>query len=112
MRGVFELIHRRHGRQLVTAIDQDFGIAREGRGIAGHRDHQRHLALCQFARLRVRALARRIEDHGVEAFQFRRGERAAEEIALLHRDGFEARRTRRLREGFERGRVGVDSRDF
>ena len=112
MRGVFELIHRRHGRQLVTAIDQDFGIAREGRGIAGHRDHQRHLALCQFARLRVRALARRIENHGVEALQFRRGERAAEEIALLHRDGFETRRMRGLSKRLERGRVGIDGGDF
>ena len=38
-----ELIDRRDGGQPVAAVDQDARVAREGRGIARHRDHQRDL---------------------------------------------------------------------
>ena len=42
MRRIAELVDRRDARQPVAAVDQDAGVAREGRGIARHRDHDRH----------------------------------------------------------------------
>ena len=66
MGGMPELIDRRHRRQPIAAIDQNAGIAREGRRIARHRDDDGNGALGKLARLRLGALARRIEHHGVE----------------------------------------------
>ena len=86
MRRVAELIDRRHALEPVAAIDQDPRVARECRGIARHRDHDRHLARRELLRLRLRALPRRIEHHGVEVAQFLRHQRAAEQVARLGLD--------------------------
>ena len=84
---IAELVDRRDRADLVAAADQQRGVAREGGRIAGDRDHDRHRARRQLARLRLRALARRVEHHGVEAFQFSGDVRPAEQVALrdLHR---------------------------
>ena len=42
MRRMAELVDRRHGFQLVAAVDQNPRVARERRDIAGHRDHDRN----------------------------------------------------------------------
>ena len=59
--GIAELVDRRNGGELVTAADQNLRIAGERCRIARHcNDHDRHRA-GEFARLRLGALARRIE---------------------------------------------------
>ena len=68
MRGVFELIDRRHALQPIAACDQDSAaVARESRRIAGHRNHVSAFRFCDLARLRFGALTRRIEHDRVEA---------------------------------------------
>ena len=71
MRRIFELIDRRHAGELVTALGQNLHVARKRCRIARHRDHERHGALGKLARLRLRALTRRIEHHGVDPLEFR-----------------------------------------
>src|SRR3990172_5154708 len=41
--GEKELVDGRHATQAIAAVDEDPGIAREGRGIAGDGGHDRHL---------------------------------------------------------------------
>ncbi len=50
---------------------------------------QRHCALGEFACLRLGALTRRIEHHGVEAFEFASHVRAAEQVARDRLDRLE-----------------------
>src|SRR5215217_5247072 len=83
MRRIAELVDWRDGNQPIAAADQNACVARERRGIARHGD---------LARLRLRALARRIEHHRVEGFQFIRRERTAKEVARFGFDRFQARR--------------------
>src|ERR1700730_17643078 len=84
--GITELIDRRYLAEAVAAVDQDFGIACEGGGVARHRHDDRDAALGEFAHLRLRALARRIEHHRVEAIEFLGDERTAEQVAPLRHD--------------------------
>ena len=70
MGGRAKLIDRRHLAEAIAAIDQDFGIAREGGGVARRRDDHRDAALGKFACLRFGALARWIEHHRIEAVEF------------------------------------------
>lgn len=63
---VAELVDRHHGLDPITAIDEQPRVAREGRDVAGNCDDDRHLACGKLERLRLRALTRRIEHHGVE----------------------------------------------
>ena len=72
MGGMPELIHRRHRFQSIAAIDQQPDIAREGRGIARHRDDDGNGALGKLARLRLGALARRVEHQGIDALELLR----------------------------------------
>ena len=95
MRRIKELIDRRHARETITAVDEDAGVAREGRGIAGDRDHRGHGRCRQLARLRLGALPRRIEHHGVEPFELGRHQRAARQVTQLRRERLEPLRTRR-----------------
>ena len=84
----------------VTAVDQDICIAREGRDIAGHRDHHRNLARRQLLDLRLRALPRRIEHDGIVVAQFLRHQRTPEQIARLGLDRLQSGgRRRRLLQG-------------
>ena len=76
MRRIEELIDRRHAHETVTAVDEGARVAREGHGIAGNRDHRRHGRCRQLARLRLGALPRRIEHHGVGPFALRLADRA------------------------------------
>ena len=77
MGGMAELVDRRDRVEPIAAVDQDAGVAREGRRIARHRDDDGNGALGKLARLRLGALARRIEHHRVEALEFRRRPAAA-----------------------------------
>ena len=90
MRRVAELIDRRDRREPVAAVDQKAHVARERRRIARHRDDDRHAARGELARLRLRALARRIEHDGVEVVELRRTKRILEQIAPLDLDRLEA----------------------
>src|ERR1700756_2367505 len=51
MRSMAELINRCHALDPVTAIDQDPRVANKGRCIAGHCDHDGHLAGGKLKRL-------------------------------------------------------------
>ena len=66
MGGMPELVHRCNRNQPIAAIDQQADIARKGRRIARHRDDDGHGALGKLARLRLGALARRVEHQGIE----------------------------------------------
>jgi uncharacterized protein (DUF2235 family) len=87
--GITELIDRRHLAEAIAAVDQDFGVARECRGVARHRHDGGHAALGEFARLRFGALARWIEHHCIEAGKFLGDKRAAEQVAPLRRNRLE-----------------------
>src|ERR1051326_1209474 len=89
--GVAELIDWRDADETVSADDQQPGVARKRRGIAGDRDHQRHLRVRERARLLLGALTRRVEYHRIEACEFRRQQRPPEEVAHLCFDRLEAR---------------------
>src|SRR5258708_38444094 len=69
MRRIAKLIDRCCARQPIAAVEQQPGVANECRDVARHRDHQRHLRGGKLARLRVGALAWRIEHHGADALQ-------------------------------------------
>lgn len=106
-----ELVHRHHVLDLVTTIDQEPRIAGEGRGVAGHGDHHRHLARGELQGLRLRALTRGIEHHGVEVAQLLRHQRAAEQVARLAPDRLQAGRARGFRECGDRAGVVVKGGD-
>src|SRR5687767_4106462 len=89
---VAELVHRRDLRETIAAVDQDASVAGEGGRIAGHRDHDQHFAGSEFNCLRLRALARWIEYHGLEVGTLLRGKGPAEEIAHLRIDRLQAAR--------------------
>jgi len=112
MRGVAELVDRRDLDEPIAGADEFAGVAGERGGIAGHRDNARNLARRQRARLRLCALAWRIEDDGVEALDLRRSERPPEEVARLDVDRLEAGGSRRTAlERGERGFVVIDGDD-
>src|SRR5580704_2303064 len=79
MGGVAELVDRRDVREAIAAVDEDASVAREGRSVAGHGNDIGHGALGEFARLRLGALTRRIEDDGVHA-KLARHERPAKQV--------------------------------
>src|SRR4051794_983097 len=81
VRGVAELIDRRDCGQPVAAADKFTRVAGECRRIAGYGDDERDAAGSEFARLRQGALARRIEDDGVETLKLGDDERPPEQIA-------------------------------
>src|SRR5258708_1701317 len=56
MRGVAELIHRRHALEPVAAADQNPRVSRKRRDVAGHRNHQWNFAGCKLDDLRLCAL--------------------------------------------------------
>ncbi len=95
MERIAELIDRRDAHELVAAVDQNARVACERRRIAGHRNHDRHGAFDQFARLRLGALARRIEHDGVEALEFRGHEGTAKQVAHLRFHRLQAAGVRR-----------------
>ena len=66
MGAIGELIDGLHRQQSIAAIHQGPGVAGEGRGVARHADHARHIGICQIAHLIRRTRTRRIEHHGVE----------------------------------------------
>ena len=111
MRGPQELVDRQQFLQPVSAVLQGARVAREAAGIARGVDHARHLRARQLGRLRGRAGARRIEQHGVEAIELRRRQRIAEEIAAL--DGHPPAQPACRRFGRGNGRlVALEQRDL
>ena len=69
--GVAELIDWRDADETVSADDQQPGVARKRRGIAGDRDHDGDLRFSKRTRLGLGALPLRIEHHRIEAREFR-----------------------------------------
>ncbi len=112
MRGMTELIDRRHALQPVAAVDQDTRVAGEGCGIARDRNHHADLACRELKALRLRALARRIEHDRIVVAQFLRHQRTPEQVARL---GFQRlqprRRGCRLLQCFDRAGIIVERRD-
>ena len=81
-----ELVNGGDDLEAKPALDQDSRVASEGRDVAGDGDGKRQAARRNFARLRFRPGARRVEQHAVETRELARGKRPAEEIARLGRD--------------------------
>ena len=81
-----ELVDRDDARDLVTAIDEDAKVARQGSRVARHRHEPLHLRLGQLLSLRGGTRARRIEDHGVVRLELLPAERIAEEVAPVRAD--------------------------
>jgi hypothetical protein len=75
MRGEQELVDRCDLHDAITRRDKNAGIAREGRGIAGYCNDSRRGGSGKLARLRLGALPRRIEHHGIEGFELTRRQR-------------------------------------
>src|ERR1051326_7766819 len=86
VRRVAELVDRGDLIEPVAALDENARVAREGRGVARHRDDERHLRTGEPLRLRERALARRIEHDGVERLEFRLPQMPAKKIVARGRD--------------------------
>jgi hypothetical protein len=109
MRAVFELIDRHDALETVSGRDEDGGVAGEGAGIAGHADHRADLGGRKLPGLRFGPGAGRVQDDRVEALQFERQQRTAEEVAHLRPHRPEARRAARgpVERG-ERSAVAVD----
>jgi hypothetical protein len=82
MRRVAKLVDRRDALDAIAAIDQEPGVADEGRHVAGHRDHGADLARGELNRLRLRALPRRIEHDRVEVAQFLQGYSTPKQLVL------------------------------
>ena len=72
--------------QAEAAIDQDPGIARKRRDVAGDRHHGCDLASRELCYLRLRALTRRIEYDRIVVAQLLRHQRPAEQIARFGLD--------------------------
>src|SRR5262245_65214884 len=85
VRRIEELIDGCHLLETIAAGNEDAGVARESRGIAGDGDHRRHRGTRELARLALGALARRIEHYGVEPLEFHLAQWVAEQIAWLRR---------------------------
>jgi len=112
VRRIAELVDRRDARQAIAAIDEYSGVADERRRIARDGDHQRDAACGERLRLRLSALARRIEHNAVVASQLTGQERAAEQIAHVRFDRLEPRRDRRgAGERCDRGLRGIGGGD-
>ena len=93
----------------IAARDQGFCVARECRGVAGDIDDAFDFRTRELLRLRLRALARRIEDDGVEGRKLGREQGPAEKIARLRLERFEPLRvTGGFRQGRDRGGIGVE----
>ena len=95
MSGMPELIHRRYRFEPIPAIEQQSGVAREGRRIARHRDDSGNGAFRKLARLRLGALTRRIEHQGIDALELLRHQRPAKQVARLASIGLSPRSCRR-----------------
>src|SRR5262245_6973705 len=65
VRAVAELVDGRHARKVISAGDENPGIARKRRRIARDTDDQRHLGGDELARLRLGTAARRVEDQRI-----------------------------------------------
>ena len=104
---VAELVNGRHALASKAAIGEDAGVARESLGVAGYGHDALDPARRDLARLRRRAGARRIEQHGVEARKFSGIERMLEEVAHDRLDA--ARRGAPQRR--DRGDVAVGGED-
>src|ERR1700748_2331744 len=101
-----KLVDRRDALDAKAAVDQRPRVAREGGGVAGNRDHDSDLARRELLDLRLRALPRWVEHHGVVVAQFLRHQRTAEQIAGLGLDRLQpGGRCRGLRQ--RRYRAGV-----
>ena len=112
MRGVAELVDRGDAIEGIAACDQDARIAHECRHIARYRNDDGYLAGGQLVRLRLRALPRRIEHHGVIVAQFRRHQRPPEQVARLGLDRLQAGgRCRCLLQRRHRAGIAVECRD-
>jgi hypothetical protein len=92
MRGVAELVDWRDALDLVAAVDQDPGIARERRDIAGYRNHRGYPAGGELGHLRLRALTRRVEHHRIVIAQFLRHQRPAKQVARFRLDRLQSGR--------------------
>ncbi len=86
MRGKAELVKRRDGLQAKAALDEQTRVAREGRRVARDGDDERQGARGEFARLRLRPGARRIEQGAVERGQLFGHEWSAEQVPRLDDD--------------------------
>src|SRR6202035_1570800 len=102
MSRVTELVDRRHRREPITAVEQKAHVAGECRRVARYRDDDRYIARRERAGLRLGALARRVEQHGVEAVEILVHEGILEQIAPHYFDRLEAGRGRRR--NLERGK--------
>src|SRR5262249_30845003 len=111
VRGKQELVDRRDLHDAITRRDKNAGIACEGRGITRYCDDSRRSGSGKLARLRLGALPRRIEYHGIEAFEFTRRQRAAQQVALLRRHRLEPRSCRRAPQGCDCVGIAVDRGD-
>ena len=81
MRRRAELVKRRDRLDAEPAVDEDPRVAREGRRIAGDGDDEPQRARREFARLRLRARARGIEQDPVEGRELVGAQRPLKEIA-------------------------------
>src|SRR5471030_2822964 len=109
MRRMPELVDRRYTLDPVAAVDQDFRVARKCRHIARYRDHHGNLADRKLLRLRLRAMARRIEHDRVVVAQLLRHQRPPEQVARLGLYWLQSgTRGRRLLQGCDRAGIAVE----
>src|SRR5262249_43920283 len=107
-----ELIDGYDLREAIIALEEDAGVARKAGRIAGDGGHAGNAGCCKLARLRLRALPRRIEHHCLERFEFAPPQWVAKQITLLRRDGLEPRGScRGAPQGRKRVRLAVNCSD-
>src|SRR3546814_20822456 len=75
-----ELAHRLYGRQYITCLGQQLGIAGEAAWIAGDISDGRNVRLGELLHLLTSSRAGRIQNNSFEAVQLSGDERASEEI--------------------------------
>src|SRR3546814_8190517 len=78
-----ELAHRLYGRQYITCLGQQLGIAGEAAWIAGDISDGRNVRLGELLHLLTSSRAGRIQNNSFEAVQLSGDERASEEIAMI-----------------------------
>jgi hypothetical protein len=88
-----KLIDRADAHEAVAAVDQDTGIPRQCRGIAGDRDDRRCGASRKRTRLRLGALPGRIEHDGIERLELIWAQGAAKKVAHVAFRRLETRRS-------------------
>jgi len=84
-----ELINGYDPHEAIIALEEDARVARKASRIAGDDGHAGNAGCCKLARLRLRALPRRIEHDCLERFEFAAPQRIAKQITLLRRNGLE-----------------------